>query len=179
LFDRWNRRRQYRDLVSKGYNPFDATAAGRIATPVPQGVGSVYGAPQPMDPMTRQAAELRAAAADAAAAHDLPKAAEIYRELRKVDPLQVLAKQTQLDVANWLANQQLYSEAAEAYEAFLRVYPKYEQVEQVELMLGLIYSRYLSQYPRAREYLTRALARLHGDREVSLAKTELTRIAGM
>jgi tetratricopeptide (TPR) repeat protein len=176
LIDRWNRRRQYRELVSKGYNPFDATVGGRGVSP---GVGGIYDTPKPLDPMTQRIAELRAAATAAAAAHDLPRAAEIYRELRKLDPLQALPKQTQLDIANWLANRQLYSEAAEAYEAFLRVYPKYEKIEDVELMLGLIYSRYLSQYQRARECLKRAIPRLHGERELGLAKAELTRITGM
>jgi membrane associated rhomboid family serine protease len=171
LFDRWNRRRQYRELVSKGYNPFDAAP--------PSAAGRIGGGASPLDPLTKRAAELRAEAADAAAAHDLPRAAEIYRQMRTIDPQQALPRQVQLDVANLLANQQRYSEAAEAYEAFLRVYPKYEQIEQVELILGLIYSRYLAQYPRARELLTHALARLHGDREVSMARAELTRIAGL
>jgi membrane associated rhomboid family serine protease len=179
LFDRWNRRRQYRGLVSKGYNPFDPTPAAGSARGVnPAAAGGPYGGP-PFNPASQRVAELRAEATDAAVAHDLPRAAEIYRQMRKLDPLQVLSRQVQLDVANLLANQQRYSEAAEAYEAFLRVYPKYEQIEKVELMLGLIYARYLAQYQRAREYLNRALSRLHGDREVSLARAELDRIAGL
>ena len=43
-------------------------------------------------------------------------------------------------------------------------------------MLGLIYARYLSRYDRAKEYLLRAMARLHGDRELGLARAELQRI---
>jgi membrane associated rhomboid family serine protease len=180
LFDRWNRRRQYRGLVSKGYNPFDpAPASGPARTVNPTTATGPYGAPAPFDPVSQRVMELRAEATDAAVAHDLPRAAEIYRQMRKLDPLQVLSRQVQLDVANLLANQQRYSEAAEAYEAFLRVYPKYEQIEKVELMLGLIYARYLAQYQRAREYLNRALPRLHGDREVSMARTELDRISGL
>jgi outer membrane protein assembly factor BamD (BamD/ComL family) len=108
--------------------------------------------------------------------HDLPRAAELYLQLRGVDPEQVLARQAQLDVANQLNAQQLYPEAAEAYEAFLRSYPKFEQIEQVELMLGLIYARYLSQYDRAKGYLVKAIARLHGERELSMARSELQRI---
>ena len=48
--------------------------------------------------------------------------------------------------------------------------------EQVELMLGLIYARYLSQYDRAKGYLMKAIARLHSDREISMARSELIRI---
>jgi outer membrane protein assembly factor BamD (BamD/ComL family) len=88
----------------------------------------------------------------------------------------VLARQAQLDVANQLAGQQRYPLAAEAYESFLRQYPKFEQIEQVELMLGLIYARYLAQYARAKECLVHALARLHNERESAMARAELTRI---
>ena len=59
---------------------------------------------------------------------------------------------------------------------FLRHYPKFEQIEQVELMLGLIYARYLAQYHRAREHLLKAVARLHSEREIAMARSELQRI---
>ena len=95
---------------------------------------------------------------------------------RTIDPAQVLSRQAQLDVANQLNAQQMYGEAADAYEAFLRTYPKFEQIEQVELMLGLIYARYLQQYDRAKGYLVKAMSRLHGDRELAMARAELLRI---
>jgi len=88
----------------------------------------------------------------------------------------VLSRQAQLEVANQLASQQLYAEAADAYEQFIKHYANFDQIEQVELMLGLIYARYLGAYEQAREYLLRAMARLHGEREVSLARAELARI---
>ena len=131
---------------------------------------------QPSDPQQEQIRDLRARIGDAVAQHDLIKASELYLRLREIDPDQVLARQAQLDVANQLASQQLYRDAADAYELFLRHYKNFEQVEQVELMLGLIYARYLERYDRAREYLLRAMARLHGDRELSLARAELQRI---
>ena len=56
---------------------------------------------------------------------------------------------------------------------FLRNYKNFEQVEQVELMLGLIYARYLNRYAPAKECLLRAMARLHSDRELQLARSEL------
>ena len=58
----------------------------------------------------------------------------------------------------------------------MRHYGNFEQVEQVELMLGLIYARYLRKYERAKELLIRAAARLHGEREVEMARAELLRI---
>jgi outer membrane protein assembly factor BamD (BamD/ComL family) len=113
---------------------------------------------------------------EALARHDHVRAADGYIEMKKIDAEQVLARQAQLEVANQLASQQRYTDAAEAYEMFLRHYKNFDQIEQVELMLGLIYARYLSRDDRAKEYLLRAMARLHGDRELDLARTELKRI---
>jgi tetratricopeptide (TPR) repeat protein len=163
LVKQWNRRRQYRDAVSGGWNPYIGPAPGvRQAEP---------------DPKTTRILDLRSSIAEAIAAHELPRAGALYLELKTVDPEQVLSRQAQLDVANQLAAEQLYPQAAEAYELFLRHYPKFEQIEQIELMLGIIYARYLSQYARARECLVKAQARLQGERELAMAKSELERIA--
>ncbi len=43
-------------------------------------------------------------------------------------------------------------------------------------MLGLIYARYLNRFAPAKEHLLKAAARLHGDRELEMARAELTRI---
>jgi len=166
LVQRWNRRRQYRDMVSRGFDPFGGVTAGGRNAP-----------PPPPDPRTEQIMRMRAAISDALARHDTAAAAQLYLELKQIDPQQVLSKQAQLDVANTLAGEQLYPQAAEAYELLLRNYPKAERIEQVELMLGLIYARYLAQYQRAKEYLQRAMTRLHGENELALAREELARIS--
>ena len=119
---------------------------------------------------------VRGAILDAIARHDIPTAAELYLQLIAADPQQVLPKQAQLDVANQLAGENRYTEAAQAYETLLRVYPKTEQIEQLELMLGLIYSRYLSQYDRSMHFLQRALLRLHEESALTLARDEIKRI---
>jgi membrane associated rhomboid family serine protease len=167
----WNRRRQYRDLVNQGFNPFDYTQAG-----AQKGGG---GTPPPLDPATARVAELRASISEAVARHDMDAAARRFLELRAADPKQVLSRQAQLDVANHLAGQQKYKEAAEAYEAFLVHYPKYEQVEQVQLMLGIIYARYLMQYAKAKQQLAAAIPRLFRERELELARAELARVEPM
>jgi len=81
-----------------------------------------------------------------------------------------------LDIANYFASQQLYQQAATAYEQFQKVYGNYEQIEQVQLMLGVIYARYLHRYELARQYLLRALARLYAPRDIELARSELAQI---
>ena len=120
--------------------------------------------------------EIRAEISEAIAHHNLPHAAYLFLELKKLDPSQVLSRQAQLDVANQLASQQFFQQAAEAYEQFLTHYPNFEQIEQVELMLGVIYARYLNRYERARQLLLRALARLHTEREIQWARSELARV---
>jgi outer membrane protein assembly factor BamD (BamD/ComL family) len=131
---------------------------------------------EPPDPQAVRAAMLRASVADAIAERKVPLAAELFRQLKEIDPKQFLPRQAQLDVANQLASEQLYVEAADAYEQFLHYYPQFEQIEEVQLMLGLIYARYLKRYARAKECLTLALTRLHGESQTHLAKAELTRI---
>jgi len=167
LVTRWNRRRQYRALVSSGYNPF-----GYVQPPPVD----VRFADKPLDPQTQRVMDLRTQISEAIAHRNLPHAAILFLQLKNLDPAQVLARQSQLDVANQLASQQLYAEAAEAYEQFLSHYANFEQIEQVQLMLGIIYSRYLHNYVRARQLLVQALGRLHTENEIRLAREELARI---
>jgi hypothetical protein len=150
----WNRRRQFRDMTARGYDPFGYAPR----TPVENRL------PPPPNPVQDRIHDIRGQIGDALTARDHSKAAELYLQLHQLDPEQVLARQAQLDIANQLASQQLYPQAADAYEL------------QVELMLGLIYARYLDRHDRAKEYLLRAMARLHGDRELKLAREELKRI---
>src|SRR5262249_14827275 len=111
--------------------------------------------------------------------HNLPHAAIVYVELKTLDPNQVLSRQAQLDVANQLTSQQFYPEAADAYEQFLRHYPNYKQIEHVELMLGLICARYLNRRARAKELLSHAATRLHGERDLRMAHEELEKLGGV
>jgi membrane associated rhomboid family serine protease len=168
LAKQWNRRRQFRDLTAKGYDPFSYTAPPKVR--VEQRLAA------PVDPKQEQIQDVRAQISEAMASRDLPRAASLYLQVRKIDPDQVLSRQAQLDVANQLASEQQYPQAADAYELFIRHYKNFEQIEQVELMLGLIYARYLARYDRAREFLLRAMARLHSERELTLARAELQRI---
>jgi len=167
LVQRWNRRRQYQTLVRRGYNPF-----GYIPPAAP-----VAPAPAPPDPNIVRLQQLRADIHEAVACHNLPHAAILFLDLKRLDRQQVLSRQAQLDVANQLTSQQFYAEAADAYEQFLSHYPNFQQVEHVELMLGVIYNRYLHQYQRAQELLTKALQRLHAENDITMARREMERIA--
>jgi membrane associated rhomboid family serine protease len=172
LLSRWNRRRVYRDVVAGGFDPFGFSPARQVAA------GSRLPPPPPDAAMQRQI-ELRSAATQALTEHDLPRAAALYQQMIASGPEQVLSRTSQLDIANFFAHEQRYPEAAAAYEQFLRYYANYEQIEQIHLMLGVIYSRYLNNPSRAKDYLQRALSRLHTAREVELAKSELAHVEGM
>ncbi len=171
MIQRWNRRRQYRSVVRSGYDPFAydhsiaADAAGPAATPPPL-----------PDPNIERIQILRDKVSEAIADRDLPTAARLYLEINDLDPQRVLPRAIQIDVANQLAHEGLYPQAATAYEQLLRAYPNYEQIEQVQLMLGLIYSRYLERPDLARDLLRSAISRLHTPRELDLAREELARI---
>ncbi|MDP6058687.1 MAG: hypothetical protein QGH33_07330, partial [Pirellulaceae bacterium] len=76
----------------------------------------------------------------------------------------------QLDLANHLMERQRYDLASRAYELFLTAYKKYTQHEQVELILALIYVRYLDHPERARELLNVALPCLQDSQQKDLAE---------
>jgi membrane associated rhomboid family serine protease len=164
LMDRWNRRRQHRGAVNRGYDPFALQPKQD-----PRGGRE--------DPMLDQIQDLRAEINESVAHNKLAEAATMYTQLLKIDAQQVLARQTQLDVANELYGRADHANAAAAYEAYLRQYSRGgDQIEHVQLILGLIYARYLNRTERARELLTKSLERLHGEREISIAREELANL---
>ena len=90
MVKQWNRRRVYRDAVSSGWNPYLSPGP-----PPPRGAYGGYGMhwggggqppPPPPDPRTTRILELRAAVSDAVAAHDLPRAVELYLQLKADRP---------------------------------------------------------------------------------------------
>jgi membrane associated rhomboid family serine protease len=163
LLGRWNKRRQYQALVRQGYNPFDG--------PAPEAE-----MPGVLDGTRARVMELRAEISECLEKKNLPGAAAVYLRLKGVDAEQVLARQNQLDVANELAHEQKYAEAVEAYRVFLKHYAAHDSAGHVELMLGLILSRYMGQPGEAKVHLQQALERMHSERERGLAEEELEHI---
>jgi len=102
--------------------------------------------------------------------HNLDAATDLYATLLDHDPASVMSQQQQLDLANHLMLRQRYDLAARAYELFLNAYKTYTQCEQVELILALIYVRYLDRRQRAHELLTHALSRLRDEQQRALAQ---------
>lgn len=120
--------------------------------------------------------ERRSAISQAASQHDMAKAASLYSALLRDDPEQVMSQTVQLDLANQLMADARYDTAAHAYELFLKTYRYYAQASHIQLILGLIYARYLARPERARELLTAVRDRLDPT-EQQLADQALSEIA--
>ncbi len=169
MIRQWNRRRRFRDVVSSGYDPFTGrTKNKRIKV---KEVKSP--AEQQKDEQTKQ---LRDEISRRINERNLPAAAGLYLELMNHDSTQVLPQQHLLDIANHLAGDNKPAESAQAYEQFLTHYSKYEYAEQVELMLGILYCRYLNKPELAKKYLEAASKKLTDPGQLKMCKDELARL---
>jgi hypothetical protein len=169
MLKQWNRRRQYRDAVSGGYDPF----AGRAETRRIKVKEVKSPAEQQKDEKTRK---LRDEISKRMLERNLSAAAALYLELINHDSEQILPRQNLLDIANQLAGDSKHTESARAYEQFLTHYSTYEYAEQVELMLGILYCRYLNQPKQAVKYLEAAAKKLTDPGQLKMCKDELARL---
>lgn len=149
------RRVAFAHMTREGYNPWEARKAD---TPIPDAVSSTQPrqAPAGDDTQKQQIALLRGQVSRCLTDHDLPQASRVYAQLLELSPKQVMSMQQQLDLANQLMTDGNHTVAALAYELFLNSYGGTAQKQQVQLLLGLIYTRYVHRYQRARELLTQA-----------------------
>ena len=169
MIKQWNRRRQYRDAVSSGYDPFASRAGTRqvkareVRSPAQQ-------------QKDEKSQELRNEIGKQISERNLSAAAALYLELMNHDSEQILPRQNLLDIANQLAGDSKHAESARAYEQFLTHYSTYEYAEQVELMLGILYSRYLEQPELAIKHLQAACDKLTDPGQIKMCKDELARL---
>ncbi len=165
---RWNRRREYRDAIATGWNPY-----GFGGSP-PNAKDAAIAKP---DSAQQRVMELRAEISESIAHGKHDQAAELYLQLKQLSPGQVLSRQAQLDVANELALQERYPQAAEAYERLLAEYPKHDQLAAVTLILGVILRRELAQPQRAAQWLAVAAEALPpgNQRNTALEHLELAK----
>jgi len=168
MIKRWNRRRRYRDVVSNGYDPFSGqTRSKQIKVEVKTAAQTE---------LEEKTKELRNGISSRIAQRNLPAAAELYLELTRLDSEQLLPRQHLLDIANQLAGDNKHAESAQAYEKFLTHYSSYEHAEQVELMLGILYSRYLDKPASAVKHLQAAAKKLSDPGQLKMCQDELARL---
>ena len=172
MVKRWNQRRRYRDVVSNGYDPFTGKAPTRRIKVKEIKKTAVQ---QKREEKIKQ---LRSDVASRINQRNLPAATEVYLEIIGLDSKQVLPRQYLLDIANQLAGDDRPTESAQAYEQFLAHYSNYEYVEQVELMLGILYSRYLDKPQLAVKHLQAAVEKLTDPGQLKMCKDELAKLQG-
>jgi len=114
-------------------------------------------------------APLRADVTRHLAAHDLPAAAASYRAMLRLDAGSTLPEPQQLDLASQLYSEGDMASAARAYENLVERYPRSAQIDEVRLMLGLIYSRHVRKPDRARDLIRAARTSLRDASQRSLA----------
>jgi membrane associated rhomboid family serine protease len=170
MIRQWNRRRRYRDAVSSGYDPFTGrTEHKRIR------FKEVKKSPAEKQ-KEEKTKELRNQISKRIAERNMPAAAGLYLELMNHDSNQILPRQYLLDIANQLAGDNKPAESAQAYEQFLDHYRNYEYAEQVELMLGILYCRYLNKPNLAIKYLEAAAKKLTDPGQLKMCNDELNRL---
>ena len=172
MLRQWNRRRRYRDVVADEY---DSYGAGRVSRPVNAQVRPN----EPQIPSNEHIAELRAQISKSLTEHNAEIAVRDYLLLLKEDAEQVLPRQNQLDIANQLMSTGGWADAARAYEKFIKHYSSYEYAEQVQLMLGLLYTRYLKEPQKARENLTAAREKLTQQGQIQMCGELLGELEGL
>ncbi len=170
MIKRWNQRRRYRDVVASGHDPFTGqTKAKRIRV---KEIKKTAAQRQKQERIEK----LRHEIANRIDQRNLPDAARVYLELMELDSKQVLPRQYLLDIANQLAGDNKPAESAKTYEQFLTHYGSYEYAEQVELMLGILYSRYLDKPDLAIKYLQAAAEKLSDPGQLKMCRDELAKL---
>jgi len=170
MIKQWNRRRRYRDAISTGHDPF--TGFGGTKQIESREIKKTDAGPQE----TPEIRQLRDEITDSIYRHDLHTAAELYLQLIGIDNEQIIPRQHLLDIANQLASESRHDRAAEVYEQFLAHYDNYEYVEQVELMLGLIYARYLDKPDMAIKHLVLAERKLSDPGQLKMCRDEIQKL---
>jgi len=169
MIRQWNRRRRYRDVVSGGYDSFTGLGAKQIK------VKEIKKTPLQRK-REKKIKQLRNDIAERIAQRNLPAAAELYLQLMEISSEQILPRQYLLDIANQLASEQRTEQSALAYEQFLANYGNYEYVEQIQLMLGILYSRYLNKPDLAAKHLKAAAEKLSDPGQLDMCRAELAKL---
>ncbi len=130
---------------------------GRVAVPVDE-----TGVPKSTEPSPQELEllSMRSMVSELIAKNEFEAAVDAFERLLSRDTSQVLPRLAQIAIANQLKTMGRYPQAAAAYEAFLRAYPRDAEAPRVKLMLGIIYAKYLDQNEAAEPFLRESVAAL-------------------
>jgi membrane associated rhomboid family serine protease len=172
MLRQWNRRRRFRDVVAEGYDPYRESGRKSVSA-------HVSAPPPPPSEQQQQIQDLRSRISQAMGNHLAAEASALYRQLLDLDKTQILPRQLQLDMANQLMSEGQWQTSAEAYQKFLSQHGNYEYAEQVHLMLGLLYARYLNRPQDALTHLNQAKDRLSDPGQKTLCQQEIDRLKNL
>jgi tetratricopeptide (TPR) repeat protein len=165
LWEHRRRRSRFRAMARQGYQPWESSPASRQGPPLASPADA-----RPPTPAELRVMEKRAEVARALASMHYERAGELYAELLDLDGSAVLSQPQQFDLANHLVQSGRYELAARAYEILLNTYRSFPDRERAELMLAVLYVRYLQRWQRARELIAAALPRLRHEQDQMLAR---------
>jgi len=168
MIKRWNRKRIYKDMVADGTDPF----GGQISKKIEVKEVKTEAQQQAEERITTLRQEILTRINQG----NVASAADLYLELLKENITQPMPRQAMLDIANQFMAVGKWPQAAEAYEKFLSFYGNYESSEQVMLMLGVIYGRYLQDAKKALEYLKKAVNKLRDEGQKKMCEDEIHRL---
>ncbi len=169
MVKQWNRRRQFRDMTAAGYDPF--SGLGKVENKADTKDSAP---PVPVDP---KITNLKNDITKKIAERDVAAATQLYLDLIKIDKEQLIPQPQLLDIANELASKGKRREAVDAYEKFIKHYSTYEHIGQVQLMLGLLYNRYLDRPQSALKLLQAADKNLHDAAQLQMCRDEIQKLS--
>lgn len=182
LFNQWNRRRQFRSITDRGYDPWAGRRSGsnrkdafREEKPRPRGTTGSDDASMDEEAEARLAARQRVS--DLIVKPDLPAAAREYARAVERWPDFVLGGAAQLDLANHLFAEKRYDKSVAAYSALMKHYPTADANGRVRLLMGVALARYLNRPGDAKPLLSEAIDRLGPGPDRDLAREILDEIA--
>lgn len=170
MMKRWNRRRVYRDVVADDGDPFAPRLSKKIQSK------EVKTEAQKQE--EEKTAGIRKEILTRINQGNVAAAADLYLELNSQYTGQILPRQPLLDIANQLMSAGKWTDAAGAYEKFLSRYHGSEHSEQVELMLGVIYARYLNDKDKALDHLKKAQDKVTDPGQKKMCTDEIQRLQG-
>lgn len=181
MLNQWNRRRLFRSITDRGYDPWAARRGGskqafKEAKPSFRKEKPAIAAKGESDPEGRVQLDARQKVAEMVIAGDLAGAASEYGQAIERWPDFALGAAAQLDVANHLFSEHRFEQAAAAYRELLKHYPTGDPSGRVRLLLGLALARYLNRPAEAKEPLREAAERMSSGPDRDLAREILAEI---
>ncbi|MCC5827882.1 MAG: rhomboid family intramembrane serine protease [Phycisphaeraceae bacterium] len=163
LMDHRRRRREFQRVVRRHGAPWEAEPVGRAAPARSPGRAAESKPDRPPSPQEAAIVKQRALIYQLLDEHKVEDAAKAYIRLLGLDDRQVLSRDAQVLICNQLVSMGETEAAAQGLERFLRTWPADADRDELSLLLGTLYARYLDRPDQARSTLEPLLSKLRDD----------------